>query len=76
MIDSPTRHQDNKVSIERLGDFAERIDVRSPAEFAEDHVPGAESHPVLDDGERARIGTMHANDRPSRQARRCGRRRP
>ena len=62
MIDSPARRHDNKVSIERLGDFADRIDVRSPAEFAEDHVPGAESHPVLDDGERARIGTMHANE--------------
>jgi len=62
MIDSRARHHDNKVSIERLGEFADRIDVRSPAEFVEDHVPGAVSHPVLDDSERARIGTMHANE--------------
>jgi len=62
MINPLPRRQDNKVSVERLGEFAERIDVRSPAEFAEDHVPGAESHPVLDDSERARIGTMHASE--------------
>jgi tRNA 2-selenouridine synthase len=36
------------------------IDVRSPAEFALDHVPGAINLPVLDDQERAIIGTLHA----------------
>lgn len=35
------------------------IDCRSPAEFAEDHVPGAISAPVLDDAERATVGTMY-----------------
>ena len=40
------------------------IDVRSPAEFAEDHVPGAISCPVLDNEERARIGTIHKQDSP------------
>jgi tRNA 2-selenouridine synthase len=35
------------------------IDVRSPAEFAQDHMPGAVNLPVLDDAERARIGTLH-----------------
>jgi tRNA 2-selenouridine synthase len=35
------------------------IDVRSPAEFAEDHVPGAISAPVLDDAERAAVGTLY-----------------
>ena len=34
------------------------IDVRSPGEFAEDHVPGAINLPVLDDEQRAEIGTM------------------
>ena len=29
------------------------IDVRSPSEFAEDHLPGAVNWPVLDDAERA-----------------------
>lgn len=35
------------------------IDVRSPAEFAEDHIPGAINLPVLDDIERAEIGTIY-----------------
>jgi tRNA 2-selenouridine synthase len=40
------------------------IDTRSPAEYAEDHVPGALSAPVLDDEERARIGTLHKQVSP------------
>jgi tRNA 2-selenouridine synthase len=35
------------------------IDVRSPSEFAEDHIPGAISAPVLDDAERAQVGTLY-----------------
>ncbi len=35
------------------------VDCRSPAEYAEDHVPGAISAPVLDDAERATVGTMY-----------------
>jgi len=35
------------------------IDVRSPAEFAEDHIPGAINLPVLDDAQRAEIGTLY-----------------
>ena len=53
---------DGRVTIAAIGDHPERIDVRSPSEFADDHVPGATSHPVLDDVERARIGTIHAAD--------------
>ena len=62
MIEHPARRQDGKVGVERLPDFPERIDVRSPSEYADDHIPGAESHPVLDDAQRARIGTLHAQD--------------
>jgi tRNA 2-selenouridine synthase len=40
------------------------IDVRSPSEFAEDHVPGAINLPVLDDAERARIGTLYKQVSP------------
>ena len=40
------------------------IDVRSPAEFAEDHVPGAISLPVLDNEERARVGTIYKQESP------------
>ncbi|AWB49554.1 tRNA 2-selenouridine(34) synthase MnmH [Gemmobacter aquarius] len=39
--------------------FDDIIDVRAPAEWAEDHVPGAISLPVLDDDERARVGTIY-----------------
>ena len=35
------------------------IDARAPAEFADDHLPGAISLPVLDDGERAQVGTIY-----------------
>jgi tRNA 2-selenouridine synthase len=35
------------------------IDVRSPAEYAEDHLPGAINLPVLDNEERARVGTIY-----------------
>lgn len=39
--------------------FDEIIDARSPGEFAEDHIPGAINLPVLDDAERARVGTLY-----------------
>nr|WP_316639528.1 tRNA 2-selenouridine(34) synthase MnmH [uncultured Roseateles sp.] len=35
------------------------IDVRSPSEFAEDHLPGAVNWPVLDDEQRRIVGTMY-----------------
>jgi tRNA 2-selenouridine synthase len=38
------------------------IDVRSPAEFAEDHVPGAINLPALSDAERAEVGTIYVQD--------------
>lgn len=40
------------------------IDVRSPAEFAEDHVPGAINLPALNNEERARVGTIYVQDSP------------
>lgn len=40
------------------------IDVRSPAEHAEDHIPGAISLPVLDNAERARVGTIYKQTSP------------
>ena len=42
--------------------FDEVIDVRSPSEYAEDHVPGAVNLPVLDDAERARVGTIYVQE--------------
>ena len=47
------------------------IDVRSPAEFAEDHLPGAVNLPVLSDAERAEVGTVYVQDSRFR-ARRMG----
>jgi len=43
----------------RLGAFDAIIDVRSPSEFAEDHLPGAINLPVLNDEERVRVGTLY-----------------
>ena len=55
----PPPRPDGRVPVERIAEFATRIDVRSPAEFAEDHIPGAVNLPVLDDEERARVGTLY-----------------
>ena len=35
------------------------IDVRSPSEFIDDHIPGAINMPVLSDPERADVGTVY-----------------
>lgn len=35
------------------------LDVRSPSEFQEDHIPGSENFPVLNDEERGRVGTLY-----------------
>ena len=40
------------------------IDVRSPSEFHEDHIPGAINLPVLNDQERAEVGTIYARVDP------------
>ena len=52
-----------------LGDLAASrfdtiIDVRAPAEFAEDHIPGAVNLPVLSDAERAQVGTIYVEESP------------
>jgi tRNA 2-selenouridine synthase len=40
------------------------VDLRSPGEFAEDHVPGAVNVPLLDDVGRALVGTLYARVSP------------
>ena len=47
-------------TVAQLSQFDEIVDVRSPGEFAEDHVPSAVNLPVLDDSERAHVGTLYA----------------
>ncbi len=59
------------VDVTALADHPDRLDVRSPSEFALDHIPHALSSPVLDDAERARIGTLH-NQVSAFDARRAG----
>ncbi|QWE25855.1 tRNA 2-selenouridine(34) synthase MnmH [Polynucleobacter sp. AP-Ainpum-60-G11] len=55
-------------SIEKLAssmaEFDAIIDVRSPAEFALDHIPGAINLPVLNNEERIEIGTLYKQVSP------------
>ena len=51
-------------TVAELERFDALLDVRSPAEFALDHLPGAINTPVLDDAERARVGTMYVQESP------------
>lgn len=44
--------------------FDQIIDVRSPAEFAEDHIPGAINLPAMSNEERARVGTIYVQEDP------------
>src|SRR4051812_10029856 len=54
-----------------LNEFDEIVDVRSPAEFALDHVPGAVNCPVLSNEERAQVGTIYVQQSQF-QARKLG----
>lgn len=47
------------LSAARLAAHDAIIDVRSPDEFAEDHIPGAVNLPVLSNEERAEVGTIY-----------------
>jgi len=57
--------------VTQLGEFDAVLDARSPAEYAEDHIPGALSTPVLSNEERARVGTLYVQVSPF-AARRLG----
>ena len=58
-------------NLSQLSDFDEIIDVRTPAEFAEDHIPGAINCPVLSDEERITVGTLYKQVSPF-EARKVG----
>jgi len=47
------------IALAALQKFDAVIDTRSPAEFAEDHLPGAINCPVLDDEQRIQVGTLY-----------------
>ena len=53
-------------SVAQIADLAVDclIDVRSPAEYAEDHLPGAINLPVMSNEERARVGTIYKQVSP------------
>ena len=42
-----------------LSEFDDIIDVRTPLEFAEDHLPGALNLPVLNNEQRVEVGTLY-----------------
>ncbi len=61
------KHAENEVELESLAalsalGFDALVDARSPAEFAEDHVPGALNLPVLSNAERAEVGTLYVRE--------------
>lgn len=56
--------QKGLATVAQLDAFDTLIDARSPAEFAEDHLPAAISCPVLSDEERARVGTLYKQVSP------------
>jgi tRNA 2-selenouridine synthase len=58
-------------NLSQLAEFDEIIDVRTPAEFAEDHIPGAINCPVLSDEERITVGTLYTQVSPF-EARKVG----
>lgn len=59
------------VTLAEIADFDEIVDVRTPAEYAEDHIPGAINCPVLDNEQRATVGTLYVQHSPF-EARRLG----
>lgn len=44
--------------------FDDILDARSPSEYAEDRIPGSISLPVLNDEERATVGTIYVQEDP------------
>jgi tRNA 2-selenouridine synthase len=47
------------LTLAELSQYGALLDARSPSEYNEDHLPGAINTPVLDDAERALVGTIY-----------------
>ncbi|MFT0531311.1 tRNA 2-selenouridine(34) synthase MnmH [Castellaniella hirudinis] len=58
-----------RCGLDALSRFDDIIDVRTPAEFADDHIPGALNAPVLSNEERVVIGTLYAQESPFKATR-------
>ncbi len=50
------------LALDEIRRFDDVIDARSPSEFADDHLPGAINAAVLDDSERALVGTIYKRE--------------
>lgn len=59
-----SRRRKGIATLDELAEFSVIIDVRSPAEFTDDHIPAAISCPVLDNTERAEVGTLYKQVSP------------
>ncbi len=57
--DRPEAVVGTPLTLADLRGFDAILDARSPSEFADDHLPGAINTPVLDDEERALVGTLY-----------------
>ena len=51
--------QKKLATVAQLAEFDTIIDVRSPGEFLEDHLPNAQNFPVLSNEERIQVGTLY-----------------
>ncbi len=60
----PLLSLDATIAASRLDGFDTIVDARSPAEYAEDRLPGAVNWPVLDDDERKVVGTENKQVSP------------
>ncbi|MEO7741896.1 MAG: tRNA 2-selenouridine(34) synthase MnmH [Usitatibacter sp.] len=69
--DRPEAKVATPLTLAEMHAFDEILDARSPAEFEDDHLPGAINAPVLDDQERERVGTIY-KQRSAFDAKRVG----
>ena len=58
-MSAPIHHINPTLRLIKCAPFDSIIDVRSPSEFREDHMPNAINLPVLDDVQRESIGTIY-----------------
>ena len=55
---------DEILSLKKKGEKIVLVDVRSEAEYEEDHLPGAENFPILDNKERDEVGFLYKQFSP------------
>ena len=55
-------HMSVDTALRRRDDFDSILDVRTPAEFEEDRIPGSVNLPVLSNEQRVTIGTLYSGN--------------